>query len=207
MSQACIEGATFKRANLGHAQLERARAACATFAHCNLEKADLRSADFTRADLSGCNLERVDLRDAKLVEVDARGANIERCDLRGADLTRADFREANLERCDIDGARMEGSTTRVGARGGASGTPRERNGVDEAVPMSDTRAVLCGGCGHEYSSGTWSALTVVHTFTSLELHAYLSTWEEARVIRGPCMRGMWPTDGANDHPRGVTKRA
>jgi len=54
--------------------------------------------------------------------------------------------------------------------------------VDGALPVNSTRAILCGGCGHEYSSGTWSALAVVHTLTSLELHAYLSAWEEARVI-------------------------
>jgi hypothetical protein len=44
------------------------------------------------------------------------------------------------------------------------------------------RGVECGGCGHAYSSRTWATLAVVRTLTSRELHAYVSAWEEARVI-------------------------
>ena len=48
--------------------------------------------------------------------------------------------------------------------------------------MNAPRAFECGGCGHAYSSGAWSSLAVVRTLTSHELHAYLSSWEDARVI-------------------------
>jgi hypothetical protein len=48
--------------------------------------------------------------------------------------------------------------------------------------MSVPQAILCGGCGHAHSPGAWAALAVVRTLTSRELNAYVSTWEDARVI-------------------------
>jgi Zn ribbon nucleic-acid-binding protein len=48
--------------------------------------------------------------------------------------------------------------------------------------MNAARAIECSACGHAYSSGTWAELPVVRTLTSGDLHAYVSTWEDARVI-------------------------
>jgi hypothetical protein len=48
--------------------------------------------------------------------------------------------------------------------------------------MNATRAIECSACGYAYSSRTWAALPVVRTLTSGDLHAYVSVWEDARVI-------------------------
>jgi hypothetical protein len=60
--------------------------------------------------------------------------------------------------------------------------------------MSAEPSIECGACRRAYSFIAWSSLAVVRTLTSHELRAYVSTWEDARVIEvracATCGRSM-----------------
>ncbi len=114
LCKAEVEGATFQRAELEEANLDRVQANRADFRRATLADASWRDgqaadADFRRADLSAIRAEgliapRADMREAHLAYAILRRAQLSGADLRGAGLARADLSHADLESARVDGA-------------------------------------------------------------------------------------------------------
>ena len=107
LSNAVLEGASFRRCDMVGANLEGAR----------LRNANLKSANLCEAFLSGA-----DLRDANLDNADLEGANLQRTLLTGANLSRANLEGANLQGANLAGARLTHAQLDLANLGGADCT-------------------------------------------------------------------------------------
>lgn len=96
LTAAELRDASFFRAEMPQATLEKVSAFRAKFVNALLREtsfvgANLQEADFTKADLSNADLSGADLRRARLFRANLRGASLADARLDGADLARADL--------------------------------------------------------------------------------------------------------------------
>ena len=89
-----FESCSFRRANLSHADFDRATARNGDF-----RGATLVSACFYQADLRGARFEGATLARAELIQ----------CDLRGARFVGADMRGTTVDQCRLDGGELAGA--------------------------------------------------------------------------------------------------
>lgn len=75
----------------------------------DLDRADLTHADLERANLKGADLATADLENANLKNADLTGADLAKATLRGADLTKADLTLATLLGATLRGANLTGA--------------------------------------------------------------------------------------------------
>ncbi|MFD8566808.1 pentapeptide repeat-containing protein [Streptomyces sp. NPDC059639] len=101
---ACMEAASFYRANLTQASL-----VSVTMRHVDLTTSILCRARFVLADLRAAKLVRTDLRDADFTDADLREANLRKADARGAMFHRTDLRMADLRGIDLSTANLVGA--------------------------------------------------------------------------------------------------
>ena len=95
LSEAVLEGAKLRKANLEGANFEKAI----------LRRADLSEANLTKANLSGANLGGAELMEANLTNANLSGAQLYGAILWEANLTGADLTDAkNLKKAELDGA-------------------------------------------------------------------------------------------------------
>jgi hypothetical protein len=99
-----LTGAQLGDANLARARLRNANLTGAWLRNANLTGADLTGANLTGAWLFDANLTGAQLGNANLTGADLTGANLTRAQLQGADFTRADLRGAELGRAWLEGA-------------------------------------------------------------------------------------------------------
>lgn len=106
LSQAVLEGASFRRCDLDGANLERARLARTLFKNASLREAFLVGADLREANLESADLEGANLQGAQLAGANLNRANLEGANFQGADLTGARLTHALLESAQLGGARL-----------------------------------------------------------------------------------------------------
>lgn len=106
-----LEGVRFRGAQMQDTRLDRARAMDADLREADLSGASAVGADLSSADLRGTSLRGADLRDSKL-----RGARLSDLDLEGVRLDGAD-----LQGADVAGVRWEGTSVRGTALSGVLG--------------------------------------------------------------------------------------
>ncbi len=110
LSEANLEGANLRGANLSNSNLEGANLKGAYLSNSNLKGANLEGADLWKANLFKANLKGADLKGANLYKANLRGANLTGANLEGANLRGASLTGANLEGENLTGANLEGES-------------------------------------------------------------------------------------------------
>ncbi|MFB3062010.1 MAG: pentapeptide repeat-containing protein [Candidatus Binatia bacterium] len=103
-----------KKANLSHADLQKADLSGANLYRADLVEANLQGAVLFKANLQQANLSRANLLGAVLLKASLQGANLSNANLQGSVLLKADLQEANLtsaklRKADLSGADLKGA--------------------------------------------------------------------------------------------------
>jgi uncharacterized protein YjbI with pentapeptide repeats len=151
-----LSGVDFYKANLSHAELNKADLSDAKLVHTNLSSARLHKAKLNGAQLWGAMFCQTDLREVKLgrthlVDIDFSEACLDGIQLRGQNLSGARFinshlRNADLREANLTGARLNGADLRNADLTGATLTNSLWTEANVAG-VKYNRHLLPGRCG------------------------------------------------------------